>query len=60
MIEPIHFSKEELKLHKGDITFPHVDAHGFPAAVKSKLNTAIANILTKRRKDGEGDEDEKS
>ncbi len=60
MIEPIHFSKEELKRHRGNLAFPHADAHGLPDAIQSKLNTAIANILTKRRKDGEGDEDEKS
>ena len=60
MIEPIHFSKEELKLRRGDMTFPYADAHGLSAAAKSKLNTAIADILTKRRKDGEGEEDEKS
>ncbi len=60
MIEPIRFSEEELKRRRGDITLPYVDAHGLPDAIQSKLNTAIANILTKRRKDGKGDTDEKS
>lgn len=60
MIEPIRFSEEELKRRRGDMTFPYVDANGFSDATKSNLNTVIANILTKRRKDGKGDQDEKS